>query len=160
MMSSTRTGRYVAPRGHHRLLAGLLLIVQGFETSRYLGASYSASVRIQSMRLAQFMAGTIYLLFVMVGLPLLVEFHGSADETAIIALAERVASVLPGMILVAAAMSQFSAAVANTAGAGGLLSELSQGRLSPKNSYLWLIAAGIVLVWTAKVFTDAPSIAR
>ena len=135
-----------------RLLAGLLLIVQGFETSRYLGASYDADVRVRSMRLAQILACSIYLLFVILGLPLLVEFHGSADETAIVALAERVASVLPGMIVVAAAMSQFSAAVADTAGAGGLISELSRRRVSARSSYLLLVAAGVMLVWTANVF--------
>lgn len=70
-----------------RLLAGLLLIVQGFETSRYLGQSYNAKVRVQSMRYAQFIASVIYLLFVITGLPLLMEFHGNADETAIIGLA-------------------------------------------------------------------------
>jgi hypothetical protein len=135
-----------------RLLAGLLLIVQGFETSRYLGASYDPSLRVKSMKLAQLIAGAIYLFFVILGLPLLVEFHSSADETAIINLAGRVASVLPGMIVVAAAMSQFSAAVADTAGAGGLLNELSRGRFSPRQSYLYLLSAAIALVWTANVF--------
>jgi len=135
-----------------RLLAGLLLIVQGFETSRYLGTSYSAEIRVRSMKIAQILAGSIYLLFVILGLPLLVEFHGSADETAIVALAERVASILPGMIVVAAAMSQFSAAVADTAGAGGLISGLSGRRVSARASYLLLVAAGITLVWTANVF--------
>ena len=36
-----------------RMLGGLLLVTQGFETSRYLSAAYSAPLRIRSMRLAQ-----------------------------------------------------------------------------------------------------------
>ena len=36
-----------------RMLGGLLLVAQGFETSRYLSAAYSAPLRIRSMRLAQ-----------------------------------------------------------------------------------------------------------
>lgn len=135
-----------------RLLAGLLLIVQGFETSRYLGKAYDQPTRVRSMRNAQLIAGAIYLLFVILGLPLLMEFHGIADETAIITLAERVATVLPAMIVVAAAMSQFSAAVADTAGAGGLFSEISGGRISSRLGYLCLIITAIVLVWVANVF--------
>lgn len=135
-----------------RLLAGLLLIVQGFETSRYLGNSYDPSMRIRSMKLAQLIASFIYLFFVMLALPLLLEFHIAADETAIISLAERVALVLPGMIVLAAVMSQFSAAVADTAGAGGLLDEMSAGKISARSSYVGLIITAIVLVWVANVF--------
>tara|TARA_R110002051_G_scaffold271530_2_gene332023 strand:- start:8466 stop:8675 length:210 start_codon:yes stop_codon:yes gene_type:complete len=35
------------------LTAGLRVAVQGFETSRYLGAEYDAQIRIRSLRLAQ-----------------------------------------------------------------------------------------------------------
>lgn len=135
-----------------RLLAGLLLIVQGFETSRYLGDAYDADTRVRSMRNAQLLAGAIYLGFILLGLPLLMEFHGEADETAIISLAERVAVVLPGMIVLAAVMSQFSAAVADTAGAGGLFRELSGNRMSSHLGYVMLVVIAIALVWTANVF--------
>ncbi|WP_323844311.1 hypothetical protein [Microbulbifer magnicolonia] len=135
-----------------RLLAGLLLIVQGFETSRYLGKAYDQPTRVRSMRNAQLIASAVYLLFVMLGLPLLLAFHGIADETAIITLAERVAAILPAMIVVAAVMSQFSAAVADTAGGGGLFNEVSGGRISPRKGYLCLIITAIILVWTANVF--------
>ena len=135
-----------------RLLAGLLLIVQGFETSRYLGNAYDPAMRVRSMRLAQLIAGGIYLLFVITGLPLLMEFHGIADETAIITLAGRVAEILPALLILAAVMSQFSAAVADTVGAGGLFSELSGSRLSSRLGYIGLVAVAILLVWTGNVF--------
>lgn len=135
-----------------RLLAGLLLIVQGFETSRYLGKGYDGSIRIRSMQLAQIISTAIYMLFVVLGLPLLMEFHGAADETIIIVLAGRVAAVMSVLLLVAAVMSQFSAAVADTVGAGGLFNELSGNRISDKVGYTFLIVVAIVLVWTANVF--------
>jgi len=135
-----------------RRLAGLLLIVQGFETSRYLGRAYDPHMRVRSMRLAQLIAGGIYLLFVITGLPLLMEYHNAADETAIITIAGRVADILPALLILAAAMSQFSAAVADTVGAGGLFSELTDNRLSPRMGYGGLVLLAILLVWTGNVF--------
>lgn len=149
-MSSMMSDRPLMER--LRLLGGLLLIVQGFETSRYLGSNYNAAMRVRSMRLAQLLAAGIYLLFIVLGLPLLMDYHGVADETVIISLAAEVAAVLPVMIIVAAAMSQFSAAVADTAGAGGLINELSAGRVRTHSGYVLLIGAAVVLVWVANVF--------
>ncbi len=135
-----------------RLLAGILLIIQGFETSRYLGAGYDAETRIRTMRYAQILSGVIYLLFIGLSLPLLGDFHESRDETAIIALSAMVAAMLPAMLIVAAVMSQFSAAVADTAGSGGLLSEFSHRRLTPGAGYILVATVAIILVWSASVF--------
>ena len=49
----------------------------------------------------------------------------------------------------AAIMSQFSAAVADTVGAGCLASESSSGKLSTNKGYLLVSFLAIVLVWTA-----------
>ncbi len=46
-----------------RVLLGLLIVVQGFETSRYLGDLYPAELRIKTMRLAQLLSSGIYLLW-------------------------------------------------------------------------------------------------
>jgi len=135
-----------------RLLAGILLIIQGFETSRYLGAEYDAETRIRTMRYAQILSGMVYLLFIGLSLPLLGDFHEQRDETAIIALAAMVAAVLPAMLIVAAVMSQFSAAVADTAGSGGLLSESSRHRLTPGLGYALVATLATVLVWSASIF--------
>ncbi|NOZ52609.1 MAG: hypothetical protein GXP08_05610 [Gammaproteobacteria bacterium] len=135
-----------------QLLAGILLIVQGFETSRYLGAEYDAETRIRTMRYAQILSGIIYLLFVGLSLPLLSDFHEQRDETAIITLSANVAVVLPAMLIVAAVMSQFSAAIADTAGSGGLLSEFSRQRLMPRFAYALVAAVAIILVWSASIF--------
>jgi hypothetical protein len=135
-----------------RMLAGILLVVQGFETSRYLGTAYDTETRIRTMRQAQIISSIIYIVFVALASPLLVAFHGTRDETAIITMSAQVAAVLPAMLVVAAVMSQFSAAVADTAGGGGLFSEFSRRRVSLYRSYLLVVLAAIVVTWSANIF--------
>ncbi len=136
-----------------RMLAGMLLIVQGFETSRYLGGAYPAKVRIRSMRIAQVLSGLIYVGFVLLVQPLL-QFlpAGKPDETAIITLTRHVALVLPWLLVIAALMSQLSAAIADTAGAGGLIAEETHRLLRERYAYPLLIAAAILLIWTFDIF--------
>ena len=139
--------------GRLRRLAGILLVVQGFETSRYLGGAYSTNLRIRSMRAAQWLSGAIYIGFIALATPLLGHLaSGPPNETAIIDLSAYVAAVLPAMLVVAALMSQFSAAVADTLGAGGLLHEESRGRVRPAHGYAVVAASAILLIWTADIF--------
>jgi hypothetical protein len=136
-----------------RLLAGMLLVVQGFETSRYLGQDHSADQRVHSMRFAQCLSAFIYVGFAFLILPLIQYLpSGHFDETAIIDISHRVSVVLPMMLIVGAAMSQFSAAVADTLGGGGLLVEESRARLSPGQCYLAISACAIALVWSTSIF--------
>ncbi len=136
-----------------RQLAGMLLVVQGFETSRYLGTEFSAELRIRSMRFAQIISGLIYIAFIVMFMPLLPGLNGlRVDETAIVGLSGQIAMVLPSMLVLAAVMSQFSAAVADTAGAGGLVEEESRGLIPAPYAYLAVIGLGIALVWTTDVF--------
>lgn len=134
------------------LLFGLIVTVQGFETSRYLGAEYTASERNGSMVRAQMISSAIYMAYI---LPLAFLFPVGAiplSETAIIPLMEVVAPILPGLLVAAALASQFSAAVADTAGSGGLVQELTHGRLSTRAGYLAVVAVGLGLTWSANVF--------
>jgi hypothetical protein len=135
-----------------RMLAGMLLVVQGFETSRYLGNEYSAELRIRSMRLAQWISGIVYIIFFLLITPLLFRLSGETDETAIFELAGYAAASLPLMLLVAAIMSQFSASVADTLGAGGLLVEETQHHLKPRFSYLATAIGASLLVWSTNIF--------
>ncbi|SOB92435.1 hypothetical protein [Rhodobacter maris] len=132
---------------------GLIVTVQGFETARYLGASYDAPTRIAAMKRAQGLSSAIYLAYI--GLLAYVFAPGShaLSETAIIDMMGVVSPVLPGMLVVAALAAQLSAAVADTSGAGGLTAELSRGRLPARPAYLALVAAGTALTWTADLFT-------
>lgn len=136
-----------------RMLGGMLLVVQGFETSRYLAKEYSRGLRIQSMKLAQWLSAGVYLLFVFLMTPLM--HHLSYDaitETAIIPLTSYVVAVLPVMLVIAATMSQFSAAVGDTIGSGGLIEEESQHLIPERLAYLLIAMAGIILVWFADIF--------
>jgi hypothetical protein len=134
------------------LAFGLIVTVQGFETSRYLGRAYDAPTRIQSMRVAQWLSSLIYMVYVVL---LTYSFAASAvpfSETAIIGLMRQVAWVLPPLLVVAALSAQFSAAVADTSGSGGLVRELSGGRVTERHAYVVLVGMGLVLTWVFDVF--------
>ncbi len=136
-----------------RMLAGMLLVVQGFETSRYLGREYPADMRVRSMRFAQLLSTFIYVGFAFLIMPLIHYLSpGRLDETAIIDLSGYVSVVLPLMLIIGATMSQFSAAVADTLGGGGLLAEESRARISPKLGYPIISVFAIALVWSTSIF--------
>ncbi len=136
-----------------QLLAGMLLVVQGFETSRYLGNEHPAERRIRSMKFAQFFSALIYVLFAFLILPLMPFLPtGSFDETAIIDMSGHVAVVLPIMLIGAAAMSQFSAAIADTLGGGGLLTEETKGKFSTRQCYLVISFCAIAIVWSTDIY--------
>ncbi|QID18409.1 hypothetical protein G3580_12655 [Nitrogeniibacter mangrovi] len=136
-----------------RELAGMLLIVQGFETSKYLESTYPARLRARSMSLAQGLAGVIYLAFVALAMPLMGPYtRTTPDETAIIGLSGNITLVLPIMLVVAAAMSQFSAAIADTIGAGGVVEKETRKRVSARTGYPVIVALAIALIWTSHIF--------
>ena len=132
------------------ILAGILLVVQGFETSRFLGEKYNARIRVQTMRRAQLISGALYIVSVIALLPIVQTLDLENIQIAEIVKATGLAAaVLPLMLIVAAIMSQFSAAVADTVGAGCLASESSKGKMSTNKGYLLVSFLAIVLVWTA-----------
>lgn len=131
---------------------GLIVTVQGFETSRYLGEEYDATTRIRSMRLAQIVASAIYMTYVLLIAFLFEAGSYRLTETAIIDLMGVVAPILPFLLIAAALSAQFSAAVADTSGSGGLVTELTASRVSPKQAYAILTVLGLVLTWSLDIF--------
>ena len=132
------------------MLAGILLVVQGFETSRFLGEKYHADMRVRTMRWAQLISGSLYVISVIVLLPIVQHLNLANIRIAdIVSATGLAATALPFMLIVAAIMSQFSAGVADTVGAGGLASETSRGRLSSNKGYLVVSVFAIILIWTA-----------
>lgn len=134
------------------LAFGLIITVQGFETSRYLIGHYDARTCIRSMRMAQLASGAIYLVYI-----LLLAYTFRSDrlrisETAVIDMMAAVAPSLPILLVAAALAAQFSAAVADTSGSGGLIEELSAGRIESRQAYALLAAIGLLLTWTSDVF--------
>ncbi|MCR9127152.1 MAG: hypothetical protein NXH82_13640 [Rhodobacteraceae bacterium] len=134
------------------LAAGLLVTVQGFETSRYLADEYDAATRIRSMRLAQGISTAIYMVYIVLLCLVFPPEMMPAEETAIIGLMALVAPVLPLLLIAAAISAQFSAAVADTGGAGGLVSDMTHRHLSERTGYAVLAVVGVALTWASGVF--------
>lgn len=135
-----------------RVILGLLIVVQGFETTRFMGEEYSATMRIKAMRRAQIIATAVYLLFfALVTLLFGHDLHGGS-VAAVIDMVRPVASVLPVLLAIGAIASQFSASIADSIGAAGLLHEVSGKRLSEAMAYPLIASVAILLVWTTDVF--------
>lgn len=147
-----RSGIRVGPVEALQLMFGLIVTVQGFETSRYLGAHYSAGERERSMRLSQWIATAIYVTYVAL---LAVSFRSGSfklDETAIIDMMAGISALLGPLLILAALSAQFSAAVADTSGSGGLVEELTGGVVNARGTYAAIILGGLTLTWAADVF--------
>ena len=152
-----RLGALQASTGHFdwnsvRLAFGLIITVQGFETSRYLREGYDATTRIRTMRYAQWLSTAIYLAYIgFAGLDFDAA-HVPLKETAVIGLTAPIASLLPMLLVLAALAAQFSAAVADTNGCGGLVQEMSGGRVRSRMAYVALAALALLLTWTANIY--------
>ena len=133
-----------------RVLLGLLIVVQGFETSRYLGDAHSAEMRVSTMRRAQLISAAIYLAFI-AGCTTLFRSDFGTDVTAIVKMTAPIAVVLPVLLSLAAIGSQFSAAVADVEGAGGLIEDLSRRRLALRWTYLPIVLTTVGLTWVTDV---------
>ena len=131
---------------------GLIVTVQGFETSRYLGDTYDAATRIRSMKLAQWVASAIYLIYALLLAWIFAPDRIALNETAIIDMMAVVAPILPLLLVAAALAAQFSAAVADTSGSGGLIHELTRTKLSVRQAYALVVSGGLILTWSANVF--------
>lgn len=132
-------------------LLGILIIIQGFETSRYLGQIYTPEMRIKSMRYAQLISGAIYILFVSSAMVLFNNIH-EVTEIATIELCRIIAPILPFFLIIAAILSQFSAAIADTLGSAGLISEATKKTVSMKLGIINVCIVGIVLTWLTNIY--------
>jgi hypothetical protein len=134
-------------------LLGLVILVQGFETSRYLGSKYDTTVRVRSMRWAQGIATAVYLVFILLATPYFSDrLPAAGGETAIIDMLRPVSLVVAPAIIIAALASQLSAAVADMNGAGGLLMEISGRRLKVRAGNLVTALVAIAITWTGNIY--------
>jgi hypothetical protein len=135
------------------LLGGLVITVQGFETVRYLADEYDRPTRIWASRVAQAVAASIYLGFVITATPLMgLGTDAGADET-LIDITERVAPLLTLPLVLCAVLSQVSAATADTAAAAGNLHKEAPGVFGGRRAYLFSGAVAIGLIWTIPTLT-------
>ncbi len=96
------------------IVAGTLIVVQGFETTRYLGETFDTATRIRALRWSQYFSLSVYILFVALALPIVPVLKGNYGDNSLITLTATASWLLPLPLIIAASMSQFSAAVADT----------------------------------------------
>ena len=133
------------------VLGGIVITVQGFETVRYLGEEYDRETRVRASRVAQAAAAAIYAGLALVATPVMgIGTDAGADET-LLDVTGRVAALLSIPLVATAVLSQFSAAVADTAAADGNLNQIVRAMRRPW-SYVLSGAAAIVLVWLMPFF--------
>lgn len=134
------------------ILAGTLIVVQGFETSRYLGHVYDAKLRITTSRWSQIISTLVYVGFVALALPVVHTLSGEYNDHSLIDLIGTVSLLLVTPLILAATLSQFSAAVADTLAASGNMVEMSKGKIKEANGYLIVGAGAFLLTWTVNTF--------
>ena len=102
------------------------------------------------MRVAQIVSTFIYLVFIAL---VTVLFHKDlgADVTAIIKMTKPVAGILPVLLAAAAIGSQFSAAVADNEGAGGLIEDITEHKVPIRYAYLLILLVTVTLAWSSNV---------
>jgi hypothetical protein len=134
------------------IVGGTLIVVQGFETSRYLGKAFDASTRIQSSRLSQIISTFVYLVFIALATPLMHFLGDTVKDNDLIMLAGKASILLPLPLIIAAVLSQFSAAVADTLAGSGNTVEATHDHVDMKHATL-LICGGAVILAFAPTLT-------
>jgi len=121
---------------------------------RYLGNEFDAPTRVRASRLAQLIASSIYLGFAAVATPVMgLGTNAGADRT-LLDITGRIAPWLALPLVLSAVLSQFSAAIADTAAAAadGNLRGLNRWFTGPR-PYLVSGAAAIALAATVPTLT-------
>lgn len=131
------------------IVAGTLIVVQGFETPRYLGSAFDTDTRISASRWSQVISTVVYLLFIALAMPAVHTLGGKYDDNSLIALVGTASAILVVPLIVAAALSQFSAAVADMLAATGNMQETTHGHLKAKWGCILVGGGAVALTWSA-----------
>lgn len=135
------------------MLGGILITVQGFETIRYLGDEYDAPTRIWASRVAQAIAASIYISFVALATPLMGLGTADGADRTLLEITERVVPLLALPLVACAALSQFSAATADTVAADGNLRAELPRLFASGRSFVFTGAVAIALIYTIPLLT-------
>ena len=135
------------------VLGGIVITVQGFETVRYLGDEYERETRILACRLSQIVSTAIYLGFVVVATPVMGLGTSDGIDGTLLDITARVVPLLSLPIVIAAVLSQFSAATADTVAAEGNLHRLLPSLMVRPRPYVVSGIAAVVLIWSIPTFT-------
>ena len=132
-------------------MMGLLIVVQGFETTRFMGKMYDPDTRIRAMKRAQIVSSLIYVVFFVLMIPLFPYFTSTDDVTGLIDVIGRVTPWLPFVVVAGAIASQFSAAVADSIDASGLVSDATHRFVDTRHAYLIIGAVSAFVIWETNV---------
>jgi hypothetical protein len=134
------------------ILAGTLIVVQGFETPRYLGEVFDEPTRVRASRWSQLVSTAVYVVFVAAALPVASGLDGHYGDNSLIQMVRIAAGLLTVPLVAAAALSQFAAAVADTLAASGNLEEVTHEHLKERFGYLVVGGGALALTWSADTF--------
>ncbi len=134
------------------IVAGTLIVVQGFETTRYLGRSFDTWTRILASRWSQYVSLTVYVVFVALALPVVSSLNGKYTDNSLILMAAEVSVLLVTPLIIAAGLSQFSAAVADTLAAAANMVEVTHNRIKQRWGYLLVGVTAMALAWSNSTF--------
>lgn len=159
-VTSVATGQFRLPMPQHTtgwreagILLGLLILVQGFETSRYLGEAYDRETRVRTMRYAQWLSTSIYIGFIALITPYFTgRLPAQGGETQIINMLAPLGAMAAPLLIVAALASQLSAAVADMNGASGLVRSASRERVPMAVGYVLTAIVALAITWSADIF--------
>jgi uncharacterized membrane protein len=138
--------------GSISVILGMLIVTQGFETSRYMGEEYDRETRIRTMRYAQVLSMAIYGAFFLLVVPVVGQTMGHDGIAAILDATAVVSPILPTLVTIGALASQFSAAAADSIGAAGLMNDVTNGHITGRHAYPFVALVAIVITWTTDVF--------
>ena len=141
-----------------RKIMGLFAMVQGFEASRYIGARFSGELRVSSMRWAQLIATSVFVLLITLVLLPFGQFRPDPNATAIFVVSKEVNPYLPWLILVAAIGSELSAITNATSSRSDLLIGATGGTVARRYTFPILLVPTIIIVAFVSV-TEAVAIA-
>jgi hypothetical protein len=134
------------------VVAGTLIVVQGFETTRYLGEQFDADTRIRASRWAQIISAGIYIVFVALVTPIVYTLGGIYHDNSLIDLTRHAVAFMVVPLIIAAALSQFSAAVADVITSVGNIEEATGKRIKARFSYIMVGFGAAMLTWSANTF--------
>ncbi|MBX3099610.1 MAG: hypothetical protein KF761_08520 [Salinibacterium sp.] len=134
------------------ILGGLVITVQGFETVRYLGAEFDRPTRVRASRVAQLVSAGLYIGFVAVATPVMGLGTSAGADNTLLDITGRILPWLAVPLVLSAVLSQFSAAIADTAAADGNLRGINRW-FTGRRPYYLSGAAAILLAATVPTFT-------
>ncbi|SFT75476.1 hypothetical protein SAMN05444141_103157 [Pseudovibrio denitrificans] len=134
-----------------QIMLGLLIVVQGFETSKFIGDEYSPKMRAETMRNAQLYSAVIYLCFFALLTVLFPLLKNDESVSGIITLVGHVAIVLPLLLTLGAVASQFGASVADSIGSAGLLEDVTNRRVKIRHAYPFITFVSVTLIWSTDI---------